>query len=64
MRKALAGGSCIRLRLEHRNHVWSHDFVEDRTHDGGIACSISWTVSPVNTSATAVSKIKYGDPLS
>src|SRR3954451_8571283 len=27
-------GSCIRLRPEHRNHVWSYDFVEDRTHDG------------------------------
>src|SRR6187402_1975066 len=26
-------GSCIRLRPEHRNHVWSYDFVEDRTHD-------------------------------
>ena len=30
----LAAGSCIRLRAEHRNHVWSYDFVEDRTHDG------------------------------
>ena len=30
----LADGSCIRLRPEHRNHVWSFDFVEDRTHDG------------------------------
>jgi putative transposase len=30
----LADGSCIRLRPEHRNHVWSYDFVEDRTHDG------------------------------
>ena len=27
-------GSCIRLRPEHRNHVWSYDFVHDRTHDG------------------------------
>jgi putative transposase len=27
-------GSCIRLRPEHRNHVWSHDFVEARIHDG------------------------------
>jgi putative transposase len=27
-------GSCIRLRPEHPNHVWSYDFVEDRTHDG------------------------------
>ncbi len=31
----LADGSCIRLRPEHRDHVWSYDFVEDRTHDGG-----------------------------
>ena len=30
----LAGGSCVRLRAEHPNHVWSYDFVEDRTHDG------------------------------
>jgi putative transposase len=30
----LADGSCIRLRPEYRNHVWSYDFVEDRTHDG------------------------------
>lgn len=30
----LADGSCIRLRPTHRNHVWSYDFVEDRTHDG------------------------------
>src|SRR5215217_1208942 len=30
----LSDGSCIRLRPQHRNHVWSYDFVEDRTHDG------------------------------
>ena len=30
----LADGSCIRLRAEHANHVWSYDFVADRTHDG------------------------------
>jgi transposase InsO family protein len=24
----------MRLRPEHRNPVWSYDFVEDRTHDG------------------------------
>jgi transposase InsO family protein len=30
----LTDGSCIRLRPERRNHVWSYDFVEDRTHDG------------------------------
>ncbi|MEM9100241.1 MAG: IS3 family transposase, partial [Pseudomonadota bacterium] len=27
-------GSCVRLRPERRNHVWSYDFVEDRTQDG------------------------------
>jgi putative transposase len=30
----LHDGSCPRLRPEHPNHVWSYDFVEDRTHDG------------------------------
>ena len=30
----LADGSCIRLRPQHQNHVWSYDFVEDRTHNG------------------------------
>jgi putative transposase len=29
-----ADGSCIRLRPAYPNHVWSYDFVEDRTHDG------------------------------
>ena len=28
----LNDGSCIRLRPEYANHVWSYDFVEDRTH--------------------------------
>jgi transposase InsO family protein len=30
----LNDGSCIRLRPKYRNHVWSYDFVEDKTHDG------------------------------
>jgi putative transposase len=30
----LNDGSCIRLRPEYPNHVWSFDFVEARTHDG------------------------------
>jgi putative transposase len=30
----LNDGSCIRLRPERPNHVWSYDFVQDRTHDG------------------------------
>ena len=27
-------GSCVRLRPERPNHVWSYDFMQDRTHDG------------------------------
>jgi putative transposase len=27
-------GSCIRLRPEYRNHVWSYDFLAERTSDG------------------------------
>jgi len=27
-------GSCVRLRPAWRNHVWSYDFVQDKTHDG------------------------------
>jgi len=30
----LNDGSCIRLRATHPNHVWSYDFVMDRTHNG------------------------------
>lgn len=30
----LNDGSCVRLRPQHANHVWSYDFVQDRTHDG------------------------------
>jgi putative transposase len=30
----LNDGSCIRLRPEYRNHVWSYDFVTARTDDG------------------------------
>ena len=33
-RLRLNDGSCIRLRPERKDHVWSYDFVEDRTHDG------------------------------
>jgi len=27
-------GSCVRLRAQHKDHVWSYDFVQARTHDG------------------------------
>jgi len=30
----LADGSCLRLMPSWPNHVWSYDFVHDRTHDG------------------------------
>ena len=29
-----SGHGCIRYRPTHRNHVWSYDFVADRTEDG------------------------------
>ena len=29
----LNDGSCVRLRAERPNHVWSYDFVHHRTHD-------------------------------
>ena len=31
-------GACTRLRAERPNHVWSYDFVEDRTHEGRKYC--------------------------
>jgi transposase InsO family protein len=30
----LNDGSCIRLRPQHKDHVWSYDFVKSRTEDG------------------------------
>lgn len=30
----LNDASCVRLRADHKNHVWSYDFVMDRTHNG------------------------------
>ena len=30
----LNDGSCIRLRPAHRDHVWSYDFMQDRTSEG------------------------------
>lgn len=30
----LNDGSCLRLRPEHKDHVWTYDFVHARTHDG------------------------------
>ena len=30
----LNDGSCIRLRPEYRDHVWSYDILEDKTYNG------------------------------
>ncbi len=40
----LNDGSCIRLRPEHPNHVWSYDFVHDRTDDGRVYRSFIGTL--------------------
>jgi putative transposase len=32
----LNDGTCVRLRPERANHVWSYDFVSAMTHDGRI----------------------------
>ncbi|MEP1142411.1 MAG: IS3 family transposase [Henriciella sp.] len=32
----LNDGSCVRLRPAYKGHVWSYDFVQDRTHDGKV----------------------------
>ena len=32
----LNDGSCFRLRPAHKGHVWSYDFVQDRTHEGKV----------------------------
>ena len=36
-RRRFSGGSensCMRRRAEHKDHVWSYDFLTDRTEDG------------------------------
>ena len=30
----LNDGSCVRLRPQHKDHVWSYDFMAERTSDG------------------------------
>jgi transposase InsO family protein len=30
----LSDGSCVRLRPERKDHIWSYDFVQARTRDG------------------------------
>ena len=37
----LNDGSCVRLRPERKNHVWSYGFVSAKTHDGRTARMLS-----------------------
>jgi transposase InsO family protein len=61
----LNDGSCVRLRPTHRNHVWSYDFVADRTHDGR-AIKILTVIDEYSRESLAVivaRKIKSDDVL-
>lgn len=40
------GGSCVRLRPEHRYHVWSYDFVHHRPEDGGTTTTPNGPIVP------------------
>jgi putative transposase len=58
-------GSCVRLRPTHRNHVWSYDFVADRTH-GGRAIKILTLIDEYTRESLAIvvaRKIKSDDVL-
>ena len=37
----LNDGSCVRLRAERADHVWSYDFVHHRTYDGRAFCMLN-----------------------
>ena len=43
----LNDGSCVRLRPEYRDHVWSYDFVHHRTDDGKVFRALNLAY-PVN----------------
>lgn len=40
----LNDGSCVRLRPEHENQVWSYDFVSGFTHDGRTLTFVAYVV--------------------
>ena len=61
----LNDGSCVRLRPTHSNHVWSYDFVADRTYDGR-AIKILTVIDEYSRESLAVivaRKIKSDDVL-
>lgn len=47
-------GSCIRLRPERANHVWSYDFVADRTHPDGKAFRMLCIIDEFTREALAI----------
>ena len=58
-------GSCARLRPTHRNHVWSYDFLVNRTH-GGRAVKILTVIDEYSQESLAIlvaRKIKSDDVL-
>ncbi len=58
----LNDGSCVRLRPEHPNHVWSYDFVEDRTHDGRKFRTLNVIDGHVRRSPALAPFARRGDP--
>lgn len=49
----LNDGSCVRLRPERPNHVWSYDFVSDRTHDSR-AFRMLWVIDEFTRESLAI----------
>jgi hypothetical protein len=52
-RLRLNDGSCVRLRPEHINHVWSYNFVTAMTHDGRSLRLLIWTSSAASVLPSA-----------
>ncbi len=42
--------SCVQLRPEHKDHVWTYDFVQTRTKTGG-RCGCWWSSMSTRVSA-------------
>ena len=49
----LNDGSYVRLWLERPNHVWSYDFVADRTYDGS-AFRMLWSIDEYNRESLSI----------
>ena len=55
----LNDGSCVRLRACWRNHVWSYDFVSERTQDGRPLRLLVVVSTPAENSPLYRSKIPH-----